>query len=143
MKRSTLFANLGAVILAVGTLAFAAVDSRPRATLMAPIDYERGLKEIDADVRVSMVVCKRLSGYEKKVCHAEIAAEKKVRLADLEARYRGTVEAQHTARITHVEAQFDVDRERCEAFTDDGRDRCLMIAVETRAALINEFKPPA
>lgn len=143
MKGSTIFANLGAAILAVGTLAFAAVDSRPRSSLMSPGDYDQAVKEIDADARVSMVVCKRLSGYEKKVCNTELAAEKLVRSADLEARYLGTVESQYTARITRVEAQFDVDRERCAAFTDDGRDRCLMIAVETRAALINEMKPPA
>lgn len=143
MKRATLIANIGIAFLAAGTLVYAAVDSGPRSTLMSVGDYKAAAQEIEGDARVSMVVCKRLSGYEKAVCAAEIAAEKKVRMAELSSRYLGTVDAQQAARVTRIEAQFEVDRERCEAFTQDGKHHCLMIATETRSALMNEIKPAA
>lgn len=143
MKKALLLANLGIAVLAAGTLVYAAVDNAPRATLMAAGDYKAALKEIDDDARVASVVCKRLTGYEKTVCEAELAAEKKVRMAELDARYLGTFQARHSARLMHIEAQFDVDKARCEAFSEEGREPCLMIATATRNALINESRPPA
>ena len=119
MKKATLIANIGIAVLAAGTLVYAAVDIGPRASLMSVGDYQAAIREIDNDARISSVVCKRLSGYEKSVCRAEIAAETKVRLAELDARYLGTYEAQHSARIMRIEAQYDVDKERCEAFTGE------------------------
>lgn len=138
MKKSIVIVNLGLAILAAGTLVYAAVDNAPRATMMSAGDYNAAVKEIDDEGRVSSIVCKRLTGYEKAVCSAEQAAEKKVRMADLEARYLGTYQSRHSARITRVDAQFDVDRVRCEAFTGEERAHCVLIATETRNVLIAE-----
>ena len=74
MKTALLIANLGIAVLAGGTLVYAAVDNAPRSTLMSAGDYNAAVKAIDDDARVSSVVCKRLTGYEKSVCAAEQAA---------------------------------------------------------------------
>jgi hypothetical protein len=143
MKRIHLIAGFGAAILATATLVFAAVEGSPRATLMAPGDYDRAMKEIERDTRTALVACQRLSDYQRSVCNVDLTADTKIRTADLRARYLGTAEAQNNANIVRVEAQFEVERTRCEAFSDEGRDRCLMIAVESRAALINELTASA
>ncbi len=143
MKKATLIANIGVAVLAAGTLVYAAVDNGPRASLMSVRDYQAAVTQIDGDARVSAVVCKRLSGYEKAVCNAEINAEKKVRMAELDSRYLGTVESEHSARIMRIEAQYDVDKERCAAFTGESQERCLMIATELRTTLITETRRPA
>ena len=141
MKRAILIANLGIAVLAGGTLVYAGIDNAPRATLMSAGDYNAAVKEIDDDARVSSVVCKRLTGYEKAVCSAELAAEKKVRMAELEARYLGTFQSRHSARLMHIDAQFDVDKVRCEAFSGDEREHCVLIATETRNSLFNHASP--
>lgn len=141
MKRATVLANLGIAILAGCTLGYAAVDNAPRATLMSAGDYDAAVKGIDDDARITSVVCKRLTGYEKAVCAAEQAAEKKVRMAELEARYLGTFQSRHSAKLTHIDAQFGVDKARCEAFTSDEREHCVLIATETRNSLVNEARP--
>jgi hypothetical protein len=143
MKKAILLVNLGVAVLAAGTLVYAAVDNTAPSTLISEPAYRAARQAIDGDARVSAIVCKRLAGYELAVCLAEQSAEKKVQMADLEARYLGTVQARHSARITHYEAQYDVDKARCEAFSGEERDHCVMIAAETRNALINEARLPA
>jgi hypothetical protein len=138
MKKATVIVNLGLAALAAGTLVFAAVDNAPRSTMMSAGDYNARMKEIDDERRVSSVVCKRLTGYEKAVCSAELAAENKVRLAELDARYLGTFQSRLSARVTRIDAQFDVDKVRCDAFTGEERNHCVLIATETRNVLISE-----
>lgn len=138
MKKALVIANLAVAALAVGTLGFAAVENAPRATLMSAADYQAALKAIDDESSISSMVCKRLKDYEMAVCGAELAAEKKVRMAELEARYLGTYQSRLSVRLTRIDAQFDVDKVRCEAFTGQERERCIVIAADMRHALSAE-----
>jgi len=138
MKRAFLVANLGVAVLAAGTLVYAGLDNGPRATLMSVSDYNAAAKAIDTDARVAAVVCKQLTGHEKALCTAEIAAETKVRLAELESRYLGTYQSRHSARLTRIDAQFEVDKARCAAFSDTALADCLRTATQTRSALVEE-----
>jgi hypothetical protein len=140
MKRALLVANLGIAVLAGGTLVYAGIDNAPRSTLMSTGDYNAAVREIDDEARVASVVCKSLAGYEKSVCAAELAAEKKVKMAELEAKYLGTFQSRHSAKLTRIDAQYDVDKTRCEAFSGDDHEHCVLIATETRNALINEAR---
>lgn len=141
MKKAILLVNLGAAFLAAGSLVYASVDTHPRATLMSDRDYAAAGKDIERDLATSSIVCKRLTGYEKDVCAAEQAAERKVRFAELEARYLGTYDAKAAARLAHIDGQFDVDRARCEAFAGAERDNCIQIATELRQSLADEARP--
>jgi hypothetical protein len=133
MKKTTIYATLVAALLVSATAwgISAAVDS-PR-SLMAPSDYNAAKSVIESDVRGALAKCRDADGGAREVCKAEVRADERVRKADLEARYRGTVGAAADAKIARVKARYDVAKARCSAERGEGRLACIRAARTDKA----------
>ncbi|HEX4781127.1 MAG TPA: hypothetical protein VH301_10260 [Usitatibacter sp.] len=140
MKRTTIYATLVAALLVSATAwgISAAVDS-PR-SLMAPSDYNAAKSVIESDARAASARCRAEEGQARDLCKAEAGADERIRKADLEARYRGTVGAATDARIARVKARYEVAKAKCSA--DHGSDRlsCIRNARVEKAREISEAK---
>ena len=133
MKRTTVFLSLllaiGASLAAMGISA--AVDS-PR-TLMSRADYGDALRGIEAATRSALGRCRDVDMVARDVCKAQVRADERVRKAELQARYYGTVAAAEEVQAARVKARYDVARAQCGARPSDTRLHCLREAREARA----------
>jgi hypothetical protein len=140
MKRTTLYATLvGALLVSATAFGISSAVDAPR-SLMAPGDFSVGKKAIESDARVALAGCHDLEGRAKDVCKAEARADERIRKADLEARYRGTVAAAADARLARAKAQFDVAKARCSDQHGEGKLSCLRSAREEKAKALAEAK---
>jgi hypothetical protein len=133
MKRTTLVATLAGALL-VSATAFGistAVDS-PR-SLMSPADYSVAKKSIESDTRVLVAKCRDQDGQMRDVCKAEARADERVRKADLEAQYRGTVAAAADARLARAKASYEVAKARCGDQRGEDKLTCLRSARAEKA----------
>ncbi|HUQ28508.1 MAG TPA: hypothetical protein VM051_07935 [Usitatibacter sp.] len=133
MKRTTLVATLAGALL-VSATAFgisAAVDS-PR-SLMSPADYSLAKKAIESDTRVLLAKCRDQDGQLRDVCKAEARADERVRKADLEAQYRGTVASAADARLARAKASYEVAKARCGDHRGEDKLSCLRSARTEKA----------
>lgn len=140
MQLTTLYATLVGA-LAVSATAFGistAVDS-PR-SLMSPVDYGQAKKAIESDARAAVARCREHDGQAKDVCKAEVRAEERVRKADLEAQYRGTVAAAAEARLARAKAQYEIARAKCGDQRAEERNSCLRSARADKAKAFSEAK---
>ena len=140
MKKTTIYATLVAALLVSATAwgISAAVDS-PR-SLMAPSDYNSAKSAIESDTRAAIAKCRDSEGKSREVCKAEARADERVRKADLEARYRGTVGAAADAKIARVKARYDVAKARCGAEHGEARLACIRTARSDKAKEIAATK---
>ena len=128
MKRTTLFATLAGALL-VSATAFgisAAVDS-PR-SLMSPVDYSAAKRSIESETHTAIAKCRDRDGQARDLCKAEARAEERVRKADLEAQYRGTVAAAADARLARAKAQYEIAKVRCGDQRGEDKLSCLRSA---------------
>jgi hypothetical protein len=133
MKRTTLVATLAGALL-VSATAFgisAAVDS-PR-SLMSPVDYSASKKAIESGTRTAFAKCREQEGQARDICKAEARAEERVRKADLEAQYRGTVAAAADARLARAKASYEVAKVRCSEQRGEDKVSCLRSARAEKA----------
>ena len=140
MQLTTLYASLVGA-LAVSATAFGistAVDS-PR-SLMSPIDYGASKKAIEAETRTAIEQCRGKDGQDREVCKAEARADERVRRADLEAQYRGTVAAAADAKLARAKAQFEVAKVKCADQPSENRISCLRSARAEKAKALAEAK---
>jgi hypothetical protein len=86
----------------------ASLDS-PR-SLMARYDYSLARGALDAEARLALARCRALEGFEKSVCRTAAHADDRVRRAELEARYRGTVEAESELTAAREKATLEIAR---------------------------------
>jgi hypothetical protein len=128
-----------AMLLSLAALGIGAAVDSPR-TLMSRTDYNAGRRAIEAQTRVAYAGCRSQSGAERDVCKAQARAEERIRVADLQARYHGTVAAAEDARIARVKAGFDVARARCDALTASEKVECLRSAREDRARALAQAR---
>ena len=140
MKRTTLYATLaGALLVSAAALGISAAVDSPR-SLMAPTDFGEARKTIEADARLALGTCRDLGGQAKDLCKAEARAEERVRKADLEAQYRGTVAAAADAKLARVKAQYDVAKARCSDQHGDDKLACLRSARAEKARAFTAAK---
>jgi hypothetical protein len=139
MKRTTLYATLVAALLVSATAwgISAAVDS-PR-SLMAPSDYNAAKSAIESDARAAIARC-RDDAPAREICKAEARADERIRKADLEARYRGTVGAAADARIARVKARYEVAKTKCASEHGGDKLSCIRNARAEKAREISEAK---
>jgi hyperosmotically inducible periplasmic protein len=132
MKRPTFFLTaILALIFSLAALGIGAAVDSPR-TLMSRADFDTARKAIGAEMRLAFARCREHKGAERDFCKAQVRAEERVKVADLQARYYGTVAAAEDARIARVKAGFDLARARCEAREAAARLECLRAAREDR-----------
>ena len=140
MKQTTLYAALAGALLVSATAygISAAVDS-PR-SLMSPGDYSEAKRGIETVARGAIAQCRDLEGQAKDLCKAEARADERVRKADLEAQYRGTVAAAADAKLARAKAQYDVAKAKCSDERGEDKLSCLRSARAEKAKALSEAK---
>jgi hypothetical protein len=83
----------GLLIASVAAVGIGASLDSPR-SLMTRHDYTEARKAIDAETRQALSQCRALEADQRATCRTIARADDRVRKADLEARYRGTVDAE-------------------------------------------------
>jgi hypothetical protein len=141
MKRTTVYVtSFVAVLLSVAALGIGAAFDSPR-TLMSRADFSAARKAIDAQTRIAFARCRPETGGARDICKAEARAAERIKLADLQARYYGTVAAADDARAAHARAHFDVAKARCVVQAGDAaRSECLHSARDDRSREMAEAK---
>ena len=115
MKRTTFYATLvGAFLVSAAAMGIGAAVDAPR-SLMSPSDYGDARRAIESDSRLALAKCREDEGQARDICRVEARADERVRKAELEARYRGTVGAAADAKLARAKAKYDVARVRCGA----------------------------
>ena len=140
MKRTTVYLTsaLG-VVLSLAALGIGAAVDTPR-TLMAPAFYTQGKKAIEAETRIAFASCRSHAGVARDICKAEARAGERVKIADLQARYHGTVAAAEDAREARVKARFEVAKARCGERIGEARVDCLRSVREDRSRALADAK---
>ena len=138
MKRTTLFATIaGAFVLSATALGIGAAVDSPR-SLMSPVDFGAAKKAIEAETHAALTKCRDLESQARDLCKAEAKADDRIRKADLEAQYRGTVAAAADAKLARAKAQFDVARAKCGDQHAEDKISCMRQArAEKAKALAN------
>ena len=108
----------------------AAVDS-PR-TLMSPSDFALGKRTIEAETRLALARGRDTGAAERDVCKAEARGVERVKKAELNARYHGTVTMVDEVRLARAKAHYDVAKARCGSRLGEERIDCLRAAREDR-----------
>jgi hypothetical protein len=125
MKSTTFCFTLAfAGILSLAALGIGAAVDMP-ATLMSRADYQDARQEIEGQMRRAIGQCRPLQGTARTLCKAQVRADERVRVADLQARYHGTVAAAEDARTARARAAYDLAKARCADRGDEARLECL------------------
>jgi len=137
MKRTTLFVTmLLAVTASVAAMGIGAAVDSPR-TLMSRDDYRDAQRGIEAATRAALGQCRSEQVAARELCKAKARADERVRKAELQSQYYGTVAAAEEVQVARVKAKYDVARAECGARPSDARLDCLRSAREARAKEIH------
>ncbi len=140
MKRTTLFATLaGALLISATAYGISAAVDSPR-SLMSPTDYSVAKKAIESDARGALARCRDADNQARDICKAEARADERVRKADLEAQYRGTVAAAADARLARAKASYEVAKARCADQRGEDKLTCLRSARAEKAKALEAAK---
>jgi hypothetical protein len=140
MTRTALFTTLFLAFAAsAAALGISAAVDTPR-TLMSREDYQDARRGIEAATRAAVGQCRALVGVARDICKAQARGDERVRIAQLQARYHGTVAAASEVEIARVRAHFDLERARCGARDGDERLQCLRAAREERTREIGRAR---
>ena len=138
-RRTTLYATTGSVLLLTLVLGIGAMAESPR-SLISQAAYLEAKRAIDAEARLALATCRAVQGREKDICRATARGEDRVRRAELEARYRGTVGAEVQIAEARARMRFEVAKAGCLAW-EDGRTACLAAARAERARALADASP--
>jgi hypothetical protein len=136
------FSLAAAGILSVTALGIGATVDMP-ATLMSRDDFHAAERELEARGRAALGLCRGQPGPERELCRAEARAESRVRHAELQARYHGTIAAAEEARLARVRAEYDIAKVRCRIDAHGDRAGCLRSARENRARAVAALRRAA
>ena len=140
VKRTTFYAALaGAFLVSAAAMGISAAVDSPR-SLMSPVDYGEAKRAIESDARAAYAKCHDEEGQARDICRAEARADERVRKAELEARYRGTVGAAADAKLARAKAKYDVARVKCATEAGEDRLACLRAARAEKAKALTEAK---
>jgi hypothetical protein len=140
MKRTTLYATIiGALALSATAFGISAAVDSPR-SLMSPVDYSATRNAIEAGLRGALVKCRDLEDRANDICKAEARANERIRMADLEADYRGTVAAAADAKLARAKARYDVAKVKCSTEHGGGKFACLRSARADKEKALVEGK---
>ena len=140
MQRTSLYiAAALAVVLSVVALGISAAVDTPR-TLMSRADYAAAKRAIESESTLAYAGCRDQKGAAREVCKAEVRGAERVKIADLQARYYGTVAAQESAREARVKAKFEVAKAQCNVRGGDSEPECLRAARDDQAKNLASLK---
>lgn len=140
VKRTTLYATAAsAVLISLTALGIGMSVESPR-SLMSRTDYVEARRTLEAEARLALSQCRPLEGRDKDICRVQARSEDRIRKADLELRYRGTINAQSDLRLARAKAEFEVARVRC-AQRGDEKSACLKAARADMAKALADARP--
>jgi hypothetical protein len=140
MKRTSIYVASGlAVVLSLAALGIGAAVDTPR-TLMSRADYTAARRVIETESSKGYAACRGERGSTRAVCRAQVRASERVKIADLQARYFGTVAAEESAREARVKARFDVARVQCRERGGEAQAECLRAARDDQARALASAK---
>jgi hypothetical protein len=129
----------GLVVASVTAVSIGASLDSPR-SLMTRQDYVEAGRTIDTEARLALARCRDLDPSMRSPCRTSAHGDERVRRAELEARYRGTVEAAAEVRLTRIRASFDAARARCSLHSGEVRTACLEDARGERLRALAEVR---
>ena len=140
MQSTTLYSTLiGALLVSAAAFGIGSAVDSPR-SLMSPVDYGQAKHAIESETRQAIGKCRDEDSRARDLCKAQARAEERVRKADLEARYRGTVAAAAEAKLARAKAQYDVARVKCGNERGEDKLACLRSARAEKAKALTEAK---
>lgn len=140
MTRKTLYSTIiGALILSAAAFGISAAVNSPR-SLMSPVDYEAMKQSIEVDARTTLTMCRGLQDRAGDICKAEARADERIRKADLEAQYRGTVGAAAEAHLARAKAQYEIAKAKCGDQHGEGKFSCLRSARTGKAKALADAR---
>jgi hypothetical protein len=140
MKRTAMYASvLGALMFSAAAFGISAAVDSPR-TLMSRGDYAAARSTIASETRTALAGCRDTDGVNRDVCKAEARAAERVKKADLDARYHGTVSAAADAKLARAKATYDIAKAKCSAIPGDGKVECLQSARADKARALADAK---
>ncbi len=110
-----------------------AFGSGALAQTMSKTQYNAARDGIAAEYRTAKAACRSLSGNAKDICQAQASGEEKVAKAELDAKYKPSVDARYKARVARADANYSVAREECDDKAGNIKDVCVK---EAKAALV-------
>ena len=116
------------------------IDKLPPKRAMTRAEYSSEKERIQADYKSAHLNCDPLAGNAKAVCRVEARSDEKVKLAELEARYKATPGADTDARVAKAKAQYDVARQKCEDQPASDRAACKSSAKSDEDRAISDAK---
>jgi hypothetical protein len=116
------------------------IDKLPPKRTMTRAEYSSEKDQIEADYKAAHATCTPLAGNAKSVCKVEAKRDEKVKLADLEAKYKGTPSADADARITKAKAEYDVAKQKCEDQPAADKSACKSSAKADETRAISDAK---
>ena len=132
MKPKTIFITVFfAAAASLGALGISAAVDSPR-TLMSPADFSTGKRAIEAETRVALARCRDVAAVERDVCKAQVRGEERVKVAELKARYHGTVVSRDEVSLARAKSLYDVAKARCAGRLGEERVDCLRAARDDR-----------
>ena len=140
-RRTTIYATTASVLLLTLALGISATAESPR-SLMSQQDYQVARRGLDAQARVALAQCRGLESRVKSMCRAAARGDERIRRAALEARSRGTVDAQAGIEAQRARMRFEVAKAGCLARAE-GRTTCLEAARAERARTLADARPSA
>jgi hypothetical protein len=140
-RRTALYATAASALLLTLALGIGAAVESPRSLLSQQV-YVEARRALDAESRMALGQCRSLEGREKAICRAAARGDDRVRRAELEARYRGTVGAEAEVAGVRARARYEVAKAGCLARYDE-RVSCLSAARAERARALADARPSA
>ena len=139
-RRTPLYATTASFLLLTLAVAIGATAESP--SLMSQQDYLGARRGLEADWRLDLAQCRAREGGEKDMCRAAARGADRVRKAELEARYRGTVGAGAGIEQARARMRYDVAKAGCLSRVDD-RSSCLAAARAERVRALADARPSA
>jgi len=140
-RRTWLYAGcLGSLLFSAAAFGLSFAVDTPR-TLMARSDYVTAREAIAAQARAETGQCRELPPSARDICRAETRANERMRRAELDARYHGTVASAAEVQRVAAKARFDVSRARCNALDAQGRVDCLRSARAEESRALAAARP--
>lgn len=136
---SLVVASSLAVVMSAAAWGISAAVDMP-STLMSPADYKVAKRAIEGESRLAYAKCRLHRESPREVCRAEARAAERVKVADLDARYYGTISAAEEARLTRLRAGYELARARCGAKDEVLRPECMRTARDENARALANAK---
>ena len=142
MRRAILVAlGTGVVISSAAAIGIGAVLG-PDPQSMTREGHDAALRSIQAAHAREQARCDALQGDDATLCLAQMRADERLRVAELESAYRRTERAARDAQRARIDARYEVERARCDTLKGFSKDKCLIKVHATKGRALLEAAAP-